>query len=141
MRREFHTLTPVPLLIAFIAFSTFLTMAANGKSIKSQLHDYRVVELATDLEHPWSFSFLPEGGILITERVGRVRLFKSNKLDPKALDGVPEVVDGGQGGLLDIVLHPQLNDNQQRSLSFVAGGNTGVKTKGMRFDCDQRTNS
>ncbi|MEE2655600.1 MAG: PQQ-dependent sugar dehydrogenase [Pseudomonadota bacterium] len=141
MRREFHTLTPVPLLIAFIAFSTFLTMAANGKSIKSQLHDYRVVELATDLEHPWSFAFLPEGGILITERVGRVRLFKSNKLDPKALDGVPEVVDGGQGGLLDIVLHPQFNDNQQLYLSFVAGGNTGVNTKVMRFDFDQRTNS
>ena len=141
MRREFHTLTPVPLLIAFIAFLTFSTMAANGKSIKSQLHDYRVVELATDLEHPWSFAFLPEGGILITERVGRVRLFKNNKLDPKALGGVPEVIDGGQGGLLDIVLHPQFKNNRQLYLSYVSGGDTGANIKVSRFDFDQRTNS
>ena len=141
MQREFHTLKTVPPCIVFIAFSTLYMMAANAKSIKSQLHDYRVVELATGLEHPWSFAFLPEGGILITERVGRVRLFKNNKLDPKALGGVPEVIDGGQGGLLDIVLHPQFNDNQQLYLSFVAGGNTGVNTKVMRFDFDQRTNS
>ncbi len=51
-----------------------------AKTIKSQLHDFRIVKLAGGLDHPWSFAFLPDGGILISERPGRLRLYRDGKL-------------------------------------------------------------
>ena len=93
-----------------MAFMALLDSACGStevpaETIKSRLHDFRVTIVAKGLDHPWSFAFLPDGGILITERVGRLRHFKNGTLLPKPIAGVPRVVDSGQGGLLDVVLH------------------------------------
>ena len=70
----------------------------------------RVRVLARGLEKPWSLAFLPDGSMLITERPGRVRLFRDGKLsDPLA--GVPSVRFGLLGGLSDIKLHPSFERN------------------------------
>ncbi len=75
--------------------------------MQSEKHAFRIATLLTGLENPWSVAFLPDGRMLIKERAGRLRLVSADfKLDPKSIEGLPEVVSHGQGGLFDVVLHP-----------------------------------
>ncbi len=76
----------------------------------------RVQTVASGLEHPWSLAFLPEGGFLVTERPGRLRVIDpQGRLGPP-LAGLPEVAARGQGGLLDVVLDAGFERN--RTLYF-----------------------
>ncbi len=78
------------------------------------------VELVTGgLEHPWGMAFLPDGRILVTERPGRLRLIETDgTLAPAPLEGVPTAFARGQGGLLDVALHPDFASNRLVYLSF-----------------------
>lgn len=91
---------------------------AQSSVYKSSLHDYRMVPVAEGFVNPWGMAFLPGGDILVTERPGRLRIVRGGKLLEKPVDGVPTVVARGQGGLLDIVLHPQFATNRFIYLSF-----------------------
>jgi len=72
---------------------------------------YQVETLATGLDHPWSLAFLPDGGKLVTERAGRLRILGADgKLSP-AVAGLPAVYAEGQGGLLDVALDPDYARN------------------------------
>lgn len=79
---------------------------------------HRVVEVVTGLEHPWSVAFLPGGDMLVTERPGRLRIVRDGELLPDPVAGVPEVRARGQGGLLDVVLHPDFQQNRLVYLSY-----------------------
>ena len=97
--------------------------------IHSEKQSFRLVTLLTGLENPWSMAFLPDGRMLITERAGRLRLVDQDyKLDPQAIDGLPEVVSQGQGGLFDVVLHPQYAQNGWIYWAYSAPGPGGWGT-------------
>lgn len=81
-------------------------------------HDYRVVTVADGLVNPWSLAFLPGGDILITERPGRLRIVRDGVLLPDPVPGVPEVFARGQGGLLDVVPHPDFATNRLVYISY-----------------------
>lgn len=82
------------------------------------------------LDIPWGFTFLPDNSMLITEKDGRIIHFKNNK--KTEISGVPEVYDRGQGGLLDIVLHPDYQSNGWIYFTYASpegdedGGNTAL---------------
>lgn len=77
----------------------------------------QVTPVALALENPWGFAHLPDGATLVTERPGRLRIVAGNELsDP--VEGLPDIYDGGQGGLLDVALDPSFADNQLIYLSF-----------------------
>lgn len=78
----------------------------------------RVRVLARGLEKPWSLAFLPDGSMLITERPGRVRLFRDGKLAPDPIVGVPAVRFSLLGGLSDIKLHPNFEHNHYVYLAY-----------------------
>ncbi|MBN8430590.1 PQQ-dependent sugar dehydrogenase [Microbulbifer salipaludis] len=88
------------------------TVATAAEVIEERIgtdkHDVRLVRVATGLHHPWAVAQLPDGRFLITERRGRLALV--DKGQTTYLEGVPEVSAAGQGGLLDVVLHPQYGD-------------------------------
>lgn len=86
--------------------------------------DYRVDTIASGLDHPWSLAFLPEGDVLVTERIGRLRLITAGALREAPVAGVPEVFASGQAGLFEVALDPQFDDNRLLYLSF-AHGNPG----------------
>jgi glucose/arabinose dehydrogenase len=70
----------------------------------TEYEEIRIVKVANGLENPWAMAFLPDGRILVTERVGRLHLVENDTVTE--VSGVPEVQAQGQGGLLDVVLHP-----------------------------------
>ena len=75
----------------------------------------RIDMVVRHLEQPWSIAFLPDGAMLITERVGRLRVVRDGRLDPEPVAGVPKLQTGGPRGLqglMDVVLHPEFAQNQ-----------------------------
>ena len=77
----------------------------------AEQHKIRVSVVTTGLEHPWALTFLPDGDMLVTERPGRLRIIRGGVLDPRAISGVPQVRTDGNGGLMDVALHPRFADN------------------------------
>lgn len=73
---------------------------------------WRTEVVTGDLSHPWAIAWLPDGAALVTERSGRLRLIRDGELDPRPIAGLPPVLAHGQGGLLDVSLHPDFSQNQ-----------------------------
>jgi glucose/arabinose dehydrogenase len=90
---------------------------------------FRVQTVVDGLEHPWSLAFLPDGTLLITERPGRLRVVRDGRLLPQAVTGLPEIAARGQGGLLDVVPHPQFARNKLLYFSYAAAGEGGYTTR------------
>jgi aldose sugar dehydrogenase len=81
----------------------------------------RVVPLFKGLATPWSLAFLPNGDMLITEKAGKLRIVRGGTLDPQPIAGTPEVFAVGQGGLLEVAIHPQFAQNQFVYLTYSKG--------------------
>jgi glucose/arabinose dehydrogenase len=88
----------------------------------------RVAIVASGLEHPWGLAFLPDGAMLVTERPGRLRRVSADGRVSAPLEGVPKVVAGGQGGLLDVALSPKFVEDRLVYLSFSEPGASGAGT-------------
>ena len=96
----------------FIAFLLIpQVLAAKPIQTEQQAIDYQVI--TGGLEHPWSLAFLPDGRFLVTERPGRLRMVEPDgRLVSEVIEGLPEIEASGQGGLLDVVLHPDFENNR-----------------------------
>jgi aldose sugar dehydrogenase len=78
----------------------------------AEQHKVRVTVVTKGLSHPWAIAFLPDGNMLVTERPGRIRVIRNGVLDPTPIAGVPRVRTDGNGGLMDVALHPQFATNR-----------------------------
>ena len=88
---------------------------------EAQAQDRYDVEIVVQgLDWPWSFTFLPDGNMLVTELVGQLRLIRAGKLVEQPIAGVPSVYYAGQGGLMDVVLHPNYKRNKLIYLSYTS---------------------
>jgi glucose/arabinose dehydrogenase len=87
----------------------------------------RVSVVTKGLSHPWSMVWLPDGSMLITERQGRLRIFRNGVLEPEPIAGVPKVQAGGTSGLLDVALHPKFATN---GFVYLAYNKSGPKPDG-----------
>ena len=97
---------------------------------------FRLVEVAGGLANPWSLAFLPGGDMLVTERPGRLRLIRGGKLEREPVAGAPKVAAQSQGGLLDVVPHPDFARNRLIYLSYAGSGEGGAGTEVMRAKLD-----
>ncbi|WP_204623443.1 PQQ-dependent sugar dehydrogenase [Crenalkalicoccus roseus] len=111
--------------------------AAQPRHLETEKHAVSVETMARGLEHPWGMAFLPDGRVLVTERnPGRLRILGRDGALSPAVQGVPEVyrypgpTGRSQGGLFDVVLHPEFERNRTLFLSFSRwteeGGGTAV---------------
>ncbi len=102
-----HRLT----VVAAIAIS-FWGAAASAQTVLDTV-DYkvRVTKVVEGLNHPWGMAFLPDGRMLITERRGQMRIVDGGKLIAASVEGLPTATEHGQGGLLDVALHPKYAEN------------------------------
>lgn len=92
--------------------------AAQSQVYDSSEHSFRVVTVAEGLVNPWSIAFLPNGDLLVTERGGALRIVREDEVLEEPVAGVPPVRAVGQGGLQDVVLHPDFESNRLVYLSF-----------------------
>jgi aldose sugar dehydrogenase len=102
---------------------------AFAQTYKSDEHSFRVGAVVKGLEQPWSLAFLPDGRMLVTEKAGRLRVITNGKLEPQPIAGLPRVTVHGQGGLHDVVLHPDFSKNSLVYLAYAARGEDGVGTE------------
>lgn len=103
---------------------------------KQQPSSYNLVPVVENLEHPWGMAWLPNGDMLITERPGRLRIVRDGTLEPTPIGGVPSVLSSGQGGLLDIALHPDFENNRLVYLTYAAGDSQSNRTEVARAEFD-----
>jgi glucose/arabinose dehydrogenase len=97
---------------------------------------FRLSVVAEGFANPWGLAFLPDGGMLVTERPGRLRLVRDGQLDPRPIEGVPPVHAMGQGGLLDIALHPDFARNRLLYLTHSQGNAQANRTRLVRGTWD-----
>ncbi len=91
----------------------------------AEQHKIRVTVVTRGLVHPWSLAFLPDGGMLVTERSGRLRIVRDGVLRPEPLTGVPAVHAVGSSGLLDLALHPKFAENKLVYFTYTKPGEGG----------------
>ena len=133
------------LVVRWIAFTLFTAVATthaqqqvgvpvlplgNGPFVfdTAEQPKIRVTVVTKGLSHPWSLAFLPDGAMLIAERPGRLRVVRNGKLDPTPIAGVPRVRTDGNGGLMDVALHPGFASNRLVYLTYTKPVENGKGT-------------
>ena len=137
------------MIIGGVAFLISTLLLLSSKKITKEHNskiDFNVETVVTGLTMPWATAFLPNGDMLVTERAGKLRLVKDGKLDPVEITGLPKVFYRGQGGLLDVVLHPDYAKNGWIYLSYSSpkaegeeGEDAGANTALMRAKLKDHT--
>jgi aldose sugar dehydrogenase len=121
------------------ASSTFSSASSTTQSVavKGTPQPYQKTVLLNNLEHPWSMAWLPDGAMLITERPGRLRLFQNGKLEPNPIVGLPaNILAAGQGGLMDISVHPKFAENRFVYFTYAYGTQDANRTRLARAKFD-----
>jgi aldose sugar dehydrogenase len=93
---------------------------------------FKVETVATGLEVPWAFAWLPSGDMLFTERPGRVRIIEKGKLRAEPVYVVPDVEPSSESGLMDISIHPNFAANSFVYLAY-AYNSDGKRDKVVRY--------
>ncbi len=104
--------------ILFLLFSAVLAACASADT-ESWPFDATPV---ASFDEPWAMTFLPDGRLLVTEKSGRLLLVSVDGTSSVLFDAVPDLRYGGQGGLGDVVLHPDFNENKLVYISYAEAG-------------------
>jgi len=109
--------------------------ADDGQTKTSSLAsvNFRIEKVIGGLQVPWSIVWAPDGRMIFTERVGRVRVFENGALKPKPLFVVSDVEPTGESGLMSVVLHPQFETNHLLYLSYAYSGDGGIRVRVVRY--------
>lgn len=110
------------------ALAAAAQVATSALTIDSSAGPLTVQTVVGGLEHPWGLALLPDGRLLVTERPGRLRIVGADGRLSLPVPGTPRVHARGQGGLLDVALHPDFQSNRLVYLSFAEPGDGGAST-------------
>ncbi len=106
----------VPLVLLLLSSSAFA--GSTGNTINGNAGSRVSAESFGTFNEPWAMTFLPEGNLLVTEKSGTLFLVRIGERSRVSVKGVPDVAYGGQGGLGDVILHPEYKDNHWIYLSY-----------------------
>ena len=115
------------IILSFLSILGFLACDVEGSLIEVQNETASVTpELVTDqITNPWGMTFLPDGDILVTEKSGSIVRISNGQVINKDVTGGPQSISRGQGGLLDIELHPDFANNQWVYFTFASAEGEG----------------
>lgn len=102
------------LLLVFISCKA--QTKANDIPLQPDSKDYSIETVVPNIKVPWGMTWLPDGTLLVTERGGSI--FKIKNKEVTEIGNVPKVVARGQGGMMDIAIHPNYNENGWIYFSF-----------------------
>ncbi len=123
----------LPVFILLSCPSSGQNSQNTGGQISADSSKFTVEKLYEDFNNPWGMAWLPDGRMLVTERAGEILVFKNDKYTGQKLAGVPKVFNDGQGGLLDIKIHPDYKKNKWIYISYSKPVEGGATTAIMRF--------
>ncbi|MBI1300470.1 MAG: PQQ-dependent sugar dehydrogenase [Alphaproteobacteria bacterium] len=130
MRVQIKHITYVLLALIFIFTLIYFRLSRGTDAAQPSKIEIQTTIIASGLEFPWGLDFLPNGDILITEREGRLRIIRNGTLDPNPIQGLPDnIYVAGQGGLLDVTIDPDFEQNQFIYFSYVGKGEGGAGTE------------
>ena len=104
--------------IALFSIFFFLSLQVHCENIDSEKQTFNVDTLLTRLSHPWGMSFLPDGSLLISERTGDLLVADLQTGSTQIIKGLPDIHEHGQGGLLDVLVHPEFESNSLIYFSY-----------------------
>lgn len=121
-------------LYAYNLLFSDTSLEATGPTRVSDYRDFPVTEgsvslVADGLDAPWSFAWLPNGDVLVTERFGSLRMIRDGVLLEAPVIGVPDVFSAGQAGLLDVTVHPDFAENRWVYVSYADGTEEGNRLR------------
>ena len=119
----------------------FLTQETEGEIYEAEDFDFYVEPVLEGLEIAWGMDFLPDGTMLVTEKAGNMYLVRDGALVEEPISNVPEVYARGQGGLMDVEIHPDYPENGWIYFSYSKPGNGGAMTSIMRARYDENSHS
>lgn len=117
----------LPAGLALAALSTLAANPALAGPVETSAGRMEITPVLTGLDEPWGLDFLPDGSFLVTERDGRLLLATPGGA-PQQVDGLPEVLVAGQGGLLDVMATRDFADSREVWLTFAAPAGQGAAT-------------
>lgn len=115
---RWHLLLVLMLVYIFSAAEAF----AQKPTVERENGAIKITKLAEGLDHPWALAFLPDNRLLITERSGALKIMDTANNISTPIQGTPEVLAKGQGGLMDVALDPDFSQNKYVYLSFAEPG-------------------
>lgn len=117
-------------LAAVISCAALIALAApvSAQTYDTEKGRIAVATVADGLSQPWGIDFLPDRRMIVTEKPGRLRIVTPDGKISPPIAGLPRVDDGGQGGLLDVTLHPNFAANRLVYLSYAEPGAGGSST-------------
>ncbi|NML60874.1 PQQ-dependent sugar dehydrogenase [Massilia sp. RP-1-19] len=122
-----RTLMCVAAACAALASANALAQLAPSDAPRS-VKGWRAVAVAGGLDQPWGMAWLPNGKLLVTSKKGRLHILNGSRFDNVPMEGLPEVFTGGQGGLLDIALHPADKANPRVYMTLSTGTSEANRT-------------
>lgn len=131
---SFIAFIPIADAYDLISWLKARTVAEEVPFMESTSDTFRVEVVAEGLESPWAIVPAPGERLFITERPGRLRVVESGRLLTKPVPGVPPVAYQGQGGLLDLALHPDYATNNLIYLAYTIENERGLMTRVTRFE-------
>lgn len=120
-----------------LIFLLFFGLSSLGYAQKQGNLTYEVI--VSDISIPWGFVFLPDNSILITEKEGKLIHFKNGK--KTTISGLPEVTVRGQGGLMDIELHPNFTENNLIYFTYASSEGTGSGANTTLMSAELKSNT
>jgi len=109
-----------------VLVASVVCSALAAETLRTDYEEIELEQIVDGLNEPWGMAFLPDGRILVTERTGR--LLRIDGASVTQIDGAPEVAARGQGGLLDVALHPDFESNRLVYLTWSRAGEDGAQS-------------
>lgn len=133
-RKKFSTLAKISCAFALSGLTSLSTYAVDFKELDKLALNVKPVTVAQGISIPWAIEALPNGDLLITERSGILYLLRNNSTSLTKITGLPKIDANGQGGLLDLELHPDFANNQWLYITYSSseGDGAGSNTALMR---------
>jgi aldose sugar dehydrogenase len=110
------------------AITLVVVTPVSAQTFDTEKGRIAVSAVAGGLDQPWGIDFLPDGQIIVTEKAGQLRIVSADGKVSPPVKGLPRIDDSGQGGLLDVTLHPDFASNRLVFLSYSEGGQGGAST-------------
>jgi glucose/arabinose dehydrogenase len=136
----------LPLSFIFALLSSFIVFSCEAVTKDSEVpsaeapidtnpanFEFTAEKLYEGFKNPWGMVWLSDGRMLVTEKSGEILIFKNDKFTGEKISGVPKVADAGQGGLLDIQLHPDYKSNGWIYITYSKPVEGGATTAVSRF--------